>query len=269
MKTTYIFLLLVLGYANNLVGQSKLEVNIGAAFNSELDLSLSPLIYRGLGLRFGLAYEKITAKGVLHRFSASYRPGTITQSVNFAPMALNHGNLSYLQLRPLAGSIRLGGALSGFVRSKTLNRGNNSVSYDLGMSLGPAADITLPEILGSKWSLNARIELPVVSYYIRPAYGFPLPPAFLEEDRYNAYLDNIAGALPASGEVVTWGDYFELRTVVQLIYRPKWGRPFDEIGVGYNWNYVNLEDTESSSSAEQMLQVMLRYTLSNPETRNQ
>ena len=243
-----------------------LRLNAGLSRVAAKDLSLSPLLYTGTGLKVGVGYEWGKRESRNNGLSVHYRGGALSNPVFAQPrISVNNVAVRYHHLRQVGSSgLRIGGVSSVFFYFKTylIERSNNPNSFDAGANVGLAAEYNFRRF-NKKWSVTLGGQLPVMAYYMRPTYGVPFPPEFLTEEYYTPYLEasTVLAALPASGEVVSFDTYFEIRTYVTLTRSLT--DMFDELRLRYQWNYMQYRSLESSYHAEQLFSVGLVKYLNN------
>ena len=214
----------------------------GWSFTSVQDYGMSPLIYGGHNFWLHLGYNKFTSK-VNNLVDGYMRVGyvqTINNDETPASALYFKTDIDYRHERAIPGlsnnkyQFLLGGEWNNtFGMRLNSAYSNNALNYEVITSLGVAPTLkTSYEIFNHQVDLGLRLTIPLIAAVIRPGYSSTQPEAFITEDKYFK-------ALLKSFNVVSWGNYFRLKSGISATYH--FNNNNNAIRLTYLWDYFSYD----------------------------
>lgn len=215
----------------------------GYASQEGRDVGMSPLAYSGnhfMGIfgferRTAKSIHKITVLGMTGRMHASTQPKGVRSIIKANRFQLDY-SYRHVVKKWKDETVRLyvGGAWNTLGNTRYHTRyGNNAWNYDISASLGATVALFYHFKLGTKQFLfHTGMELPLVAFNVRPAYGSSIPEGFIGQEGGNVK------AFFKSGEVQSFNCFFRLIATHNIEYVLFNG---NRLLLGYTWDFYSMQ----------------------------
>lgn len=204
--------------------QEEIGLHLNWRITQFTDARLSARKFQAGAWSFGTIYRKETAK---KREALIF---TFSRSSTLDPKGLLKINLISPQVQyshqRKAGNLWIGGFIDSYSLLKfpqaaagTFN--NNPISYTISKSIGPmiSREFVLRETEDNRFFTIPSLQMGVLNYVIRPAYGHPYPDEYLTEEHFSPTRRGMAGPLLRSGKLKLPHKYQMIRFSLGLFYQ--------------------------------------------------
>lgn len=227
----------------------------GLAISTMRDKALSPLLYTGSGISWGINTYKFKPRTFVHRhwqFNSLAFFNEQSESV-LTQLGIEYQHALHYPVALSSENVKLyaGGFVGGLFNTKVhAENVNNVFSYELAVLLGPSAMVQFPvTVFGKRFVFSDELRFPLMSLLGNTPYAWPVPTAFEEE-----------GRLGDAFAVGSWGKLFRVSNQVNVDFHRRVKRRGMTVKrlayrVGYRWELVSVAQPNLYQSGTHTLSI--------------
>jgi hypothetical protein len=129
------------------------------------------------------------------------------------------------------------GALLAFPRGWT---GDNAIAYTLWTSLGVSAEYYKAISSKKESAFFLKLRFPLISYVVRPAYGFPYPEKFIRDGTFDFQRQNMGKYILTSGKITSLHKFQNI--LFDLGYLLHITKKRHQVGLTYTLEYLRYNE---------------------------
>lgn len=227
----------------------------GLAVSTMRDKALSPLLYTGSGVSWGINTYKFKPRTFVHRrwqFNSLSFTNLRSESV-LAQLGVEYQHALHYPIALSNEKVKLyaGGFVGGLFNMKVHPENvNNVLSYELAVLLGPSGMVQFPvTVFGKRFVLSDELRFPIISLLGNTPYAWSVPTAFEEE-----------GKLSDAFTVGSWGKLFRVTNQVNVDFHRNMRRRRKVVKriayrIAYRWELVSVAQPNLYQSGTHTLSI--------------
>ena len=241
--------------------QEEIGLHINWRITQFKDTRLSARNFQAASWAFGTIYRKETDKK-REALIFTYSSAITEDPKGLLRIKLISPQVQYSHQRKV-GNLWLGGFIDSYSLLKFPQApagifNNNPISYTITKSIGPmiSSDFSLRETEDSRIFAVPSLQMGLLNYAIRPAYGHPYPDEYLTEEHFSPTRRGMAGPLLRSGKLKLPHKYQMIRFSLGLFYQI---RSRYKIGLNYEFYFQRDGGVHSSHTVNHDLGLSATY----------